>query len=168
MNYFNQSYVNPYARTYGMPNYNQPQYQMPQQQVAQPQPQVQQPQQPMQYEMPIQYVGNGSLKEAEAYILFPNQKAIFIDKANGMVYEKVCGVDGQSAITRFKRIEDKGENKAVEPQKEQPTIDLSNYATKSDLGAFVSVKQYNELLNKFEQLQKQIGGRVNAQSKQQS
>lgn len=164
-NYNQPQYTNLYQRNYGMPNYNQPQYQMAQPQMAQ-QPQMQ-PQQPIQYEMPIQYVGNGTLKETEAYILLPNQKALFIDKANGMVYEKVCGQDGQSYITRFQRIDDKGENQAVEQQKEQPTIDLSSYVKKDELGAFASVKQYNELLTKVEQLQKQImGARANATKQQ--
>ena len=148
---------NGYQRNYGMPSYAQPQYMQPQQMV-QPQMAQPQPQQPMQFETPIQYVGYANLKEAEAHILFPNQKAIFVDKANGMVYEKVCGQDGQSFITRFKRVEDKAENQAVETPKEQPTIDLSNYVKRTELGAFVSLKQYNELKDMFEKLQKQVMG----------
>ena len=173
MNYGYNAYGNPYGR-YGMPNYAQPQYSPQPQQMAQPQmpmqqPMVQQPQQqPMQYETPIQFVGNGTLKEAEAYILFPNQKAMFIDKANGMVYEKISNQDGQSFITHFKRVENKAENQGVETPKEQPTIDLSSYAKKDDLGQFVSLKQYNELLSKFETLQKQVmGARNNGGTKQQ-
>jgi hypothetical protein len=164
------NFGNGYQRNYGVPNYTQPQYMQPQT-MTQPQMPMQQPQpqQPMQYEMPIQFVGNGTLKEAEAYILFPNQKAMFIDKANGMVYEKISNQDGQSFITHFKRVENKAENQAVETPKEQPTIDLSSYAKKDDLGQFVSLKQYNELLGKFETLQKQVMGvRPNvATSKQQ-
>lgn len=155
---YNQpNYINPYGRAnYNLNNYVQPQYaaqpqQMMQQQVAQ------QPQQQMQYEMPM-FVNNGTIKEAEAYILFPNQKAIFIDKANGMIYEKICGQDGQSFITHFKRIENKGENQAVEPTKDKSTIDLSNYVERKELGAFVSLNQYNELKDMFEKLQKQIMG----------
>lgn len=157
MNYGYNNYTNPYARNYGMPSYApQPQYvpqpqQMPQQQMAQPQPQ-----QNIQYEMPIQYVGNGTLKEAEAYILFPNQKAIFIDKANGMVYEKICGQDGQSFISHFKRVENKAENKPVEPRNDTTTIDLSNYVERKELGAFASVKQYEELKSMLEKLQEQL------------
>lgn len=149
------NYLNPYGRTnYNLNNYVQPQYpaqpqQMMQQQVAQ------QPQQQIQYEMPIHY---GTIKEAEAYILFPNQKAIFIDKANGMIYEKICGQDGQSFITHFKRVDIKGENQAVEPTKDTSTIDLSNYVERKELGAFVSLNQYNELKDMFEKLQKQIMG----------
>lgn len=143
----------------------QRQGQMLNMQMAQPQPmampmQPQQPQaqQPMQYDMPINYIGYTNIKEAEAHILFPNQKAIFIDKANGMVYEKVCNSDGQSFLTHYKKVEDKAENQAVEPTKQEPTIDLSNYVQKEDLGAFASLKQYNELLGKVEQLQKQLTG----------
>lgn len=149
------NFGNSYPRNYGVPSYTQPQYMQPQQMV---QPQMVQPQaqQPMQYEMPIQYVGNGTLKETEAYILFPNQKAFFIDKANGMVYEKVCGGDGQSAITSYKRLENKTENKPVETQKEQPTIDLSNYVERKELGAFASVEQYKELKGMLEKLQEQL------------
>lgn len=161
MNYGYNSYNNPYAR-YGIPNYGQPQYApQPQQPMAQPQTQ-----QPIQYE-PIQYVGYANLKEAEAHILFPNQKALFIDKANGMVYEKVCGQDGQSFITRFKKVEDKGENQAVETPKDQPTIDLSGYVKKDELGAFASLKQVSELNSKIEELKKMIGGKPNVSTKQQ-
>ena len=156
MNYGYGNYTNPYARNYGMPSYTQPQYvpqpqQMPQQQMAQPQPQ-----QTIQYEMPIQYVGNGTLKEAEAYILFPNQKAVFIDKANGMIYEKICGQDGQSFISHFKRVENKTENKPVEPRNDTPTIDLSNYVERKELGVFASVEQYEELKGMLEKLQEQL------------
>ena len=153
---YNQNYANPYTRmNYGMPNYGQPQF--PQQPMVQQQIQ-QQVQQPVQYETPIQYVGNGTLKETEAYILFPNQKAVFIDKANGMVYEKVCGQDGQSFITHFKKVENNGENQPVESTKDQPTIDLSNYVERKELGDFVSLKQYNELKEMFEKIQKQLTG----------
>lgn len=156
MNYgYNPNFTNPYMRNYGVPTYAQPQYapqpQQMQQQVTQPQPQ-----QPMQYDMPIQYVGNGTLKEAEAYILFPNQKAIFVDKASDMVYEKVCGNDGQSFITHYKKYEPQAEKQVKETQKEQPTIDLSGYVERKELGQFVSLEEYKQLLARVEQLQKQI------------
>lgn len=121
------------------------------------QPQMVQPQQPMQYEMPIQYVGYGTLKEAEAYILMPNAKAIFIDKTNGMYYEKASNNEGQSFIKQFKEISPKDE-KQQEPKE---TIDYSLFVKKEDLGGFVSVKQYNDLVSKIEAIQKQIGGRQN-------
>ena len=41
-----------------------------------------------------------------------------------MFYEKTCNNDGISVISQYKRIEDKAENQAVEPQKQEHTIDL--------------------------------------------
>ena len=153
-NYNQPQFTNPYARNYNVPNYAPQQYQMAQPQMVQ----QAQPQQPVQQEMPIQYVGYATIKEAEGYILFPNSKAIFIDKANDMVYEKICGQDGRSCINHYKKFEENSQNQVVESSKEQPLIDLSSYAKKDDLGEFVSLKQYNELLGKVEQLQKQIMG----------
>ena len=156
---------NGYQRNYGMPSYAQPQYMQPQQMVQpqmpmqQPivqQPQAQQPMQPM--EMPFNYFGYGNYKEVESHILFPNQKALFIDRANNMFYEKICNNDGISVINQYKRVENKGENQAVEPRNDTPTIDLSSYVKKDDLGQFVSLKQYNELKDMFEKLQKQVMG----------
>ena len=166
-NYFNGYNAMP-QYPYGYQTNMQRQGQMFNNQMPQPQPmnmpmQPQQPQiqPPMQYDMPINYIGYTNLKEAEAHILFPNQKAIFIDKANGMVYEKVCGQDGQSAITHYKKYEPQAENQAVEPQKQETMIDLSNYVQKDYLGQFVSLKDYKELANKVEELKKLVGGRQN-------
>jgi hypothetical protein len=176
MNYYNQNYGNPFARNYGVPNYTQPQYvqpqqvvqpQMPiQQPIVQQQPQPQQNVQPM--EMPFNYFGYGNYKEVESHILFPTQKALFIDRANNMFYEKICNNDGISVINQYKRVENKAENQAVETPKEQPTIDLSSYAKKDELGQFVSLEDYKQLLAKVEQLQKQIMGvKTNVATKQQ-
>ena len=163
-NYFNGYNAMP-QYPYGYQANMQRQGQMFNNQMPQPQPmnmpmQPQQPQMqpPMQYDMPINYIGYTNLKEAEAHILFPNQKAIFIDKANGMVYEKVCGQDGQSEITYYKKYEPQAENQAVETPKEQATIDLSNYVERKELGQFASLDDYNKLLLKVEQLQKQVMG----------
>lgn len=127
----------------------QPQYQMPT-----PQPQMVQP--PIQFEMPIQYVGSASLKEAEAYILFPNQKALFIDKANGMVYEKVCGNDGQSFISAYKKVET--EKQTAEPIKEDKPLEAGEFVRKTDLKDFITVEQYKELKEMFNGLKGQING----------
>ena len=159
MTNFNYPNFNGYPQyPYGYQSNMQRQGQMANMQMAQPQPMPMQPQQPMPIDVPIQYVGYTNLKEAEAHILFPNQKAIFIDKANGMVYEKVCGQDGQSSITHYKRYEPQAENQAVEPQKQEPMIDLSNYVKKDDLGGFVSLEDYNKLYEQVEKLKKQIVG----------
>ena len=131
------------------------------------QPQMVQPQQPMQYEMPIQYVGYGTLKEAEAYILMPNAKAIFIDKTNGMYYEKASNNEGQSFIKHFKEVT-KSDKTSQKQEKQENTIDYSSFAKKEDLGAFVSIEEYNKLWHKIQQLENQIGGKQNVRTKQQS
>lgn len=158
MNYSYNNYQNPYQRNYQMPNYNQPQYipQQPQQPIMQPQtvnqPQMQQPiQQPMPIDMPIQSVVFATLKEAEAYILMPNTKGLFVDKTNGMIYEKVCGADGQSFISHYKKVE----NKSVAEEK---AVNMSEFATKTDLKGFVSVEQYEKTLQALECLKGQING----------
>lgn len=159
-NYSYNNFANPYMRNYQMPNYGQPQYvpQQQQQSVPPTQMQMQQPQpqqQPMQFELPIQYVGYTTLKEAEAYILMPNTKAIFIDKANGMVYEKVCKNDGQSFITAFKKYEPNTE-KPQEPALVAPPIDTTQFVKKGDLAGFITVDEYNNLLDQFDTLKAQI------------
>lgn len=150
-NYSYNNFANPYMRNYQMPNYGQPQYvQQPQQPMPQPQMQMQQP---TQYELPIQYVGNGTLKEAEGYILVPNAKAIFIDRANGMVYEKISNNEGLSSINHFAKVDN---NKKVEELAPTPTIDTSNFALKQDLKGFVSINQYNLLIDELNSLKSQI------------
>lgn len=158
MNYGYNNFSNPYNRPFNVPNYGQPQYPTQMQQPVM-QPQQQMPmQQPMQYEIPIQYVGNGTLKEAEGYILFPNQKALFVDKANGMIYEKVSGNDGQSFMTSYRRVEDDTLKKEGTNVKEESAINMAEYAKKADLSDFVTIEQYNEL----KELYNALNGQLNA------
>ena len=158
MNYAYNNFSNPYNRPFNVPNYAQPQYSAQMQQpLMQPQQQMSM-QQPMQYEIPIQYVGNGTLKEAEGYILFPNQKAIFVDKANGMIYEKVSGNDGQSFMVSYRRVEDDTVKKEGTNVKEESAINMAEYAKKTDLNSFVTLEQYNEL----KELYNALNGQLNA------
>lgn len=157
-NYSYNNFQTPYLRNYQVPNYNQPQFQM-QQQMAQmqAQPQMQQPIQPtMPIDTPIQYVGYATLKEAEAYILMPNTKGLFIDKTNGMIYEKVCANNGQSSINYFKQIVAQEEAKPVEAPTHTPIINTADYVKKSDLNGFITIEQYNELLYEFDAFKQQI------------
>lgn len=147
----------------------QPQFQMPvqQQQMAQmqAQPQMQQSiqqqpiQQPMQQSMtfdtPIQYVVYATLKEAEAYILAPNTKGLFIDKSNGMIYEKVCGSDGQSFISHYQKVDLNDKNEIKDNGNNEITIE---YATKTDLENFITVEEYENLKQELKGLQGQIKG----------
>lgn len=140
---------------YSYQNYGYQQQRPMQQQYQMP---IQQVQQPMQYEYPLQYVGNGTLKEAEGYIIFPNQKGIFFDKANGMVYEKITYNDGQSFISAYKKIENETDKQVVEIVKEEKPLDLGELARKTDLKDFITVEQYKELKEMFDGLQGQING----------
>lgn len=140
---------------YSYQNYGYQQQRPMQQQYQMP---VQLAQQPMQYEYPLQYVGNGTLKEAEGYIIFPNQKGIFFDKANGMVYEKITYNDGQSFISEYKKIENETDKQAVEIVKEKNPLELGEFAKKTDLKDFITVEQYKELKEMFDGLQGQING----------
>jgi hypothetical protein len=140
---------------YSYQNYGYQQQRPMQQQYQMP---VQQAQQPMQYEYPLQYVGNGTLKEAEGYIIFPNQKGIFFDKANGMVYEKITYNDGQSFISEYKKVENETDKQAVEIAKEEKPLEVREFAKKTDLKDFITVEQYKELKEMFDGLQEQING----------
>lgn len=163
MNYgYNPNFTNPYAR-YGMPSYNQPQYQ-PQPQQTMPQ---QQPQPQVVYEIPIQNVGYATLKEAEAFIVFPNSKALFIDKEKGMSYLKTANGDGVSSIRYFKQVEVNADGTPLQPQEASPQVDMSDFLKKDALKGYATVEQVNAVLTQIEQIRKQImGGRANA-SKQQ-
>lgn len=164
MNYaYNNNFTNPYSRPFSMPNYGQPQFQMPmqQQQMAQmqSQPQMQQPMQPtMPIDTPIQYVGYATLKEAEAYILMPNTKGLFIDKNSGSVYEKVCGANGQSEIIHYKKVDANANVMPVVGHKEEVNQNVPEFATKTDLKGFVTIEEYENLKEELKGLQGQIKG----------
>ena len=157
MNYYNNFMQYPYGYQANMQRQGQmANMSMPQQMQAQ---------QPIQYETPTQFVGYANLKEVEAHILFPNTKAVFYDKTNNVYYEKACNNEGQSFIRKFEQVVSKGENQALETQKEQPAIDLSAFVKKEELGAFVGLDEYNKLLTKVENLQKQLGANKNVLQK---
>lgn len=159
-----QNYVNPYSRPYNGVggSYLQPQY-APQQPMMQPQ--MQQAPQEAQYETPIQATIFATLKEAEAKIMYPNSKILFIDVANGMSYLKFANNDGQSFMRYFKNVEVSADGTPLQSQKEEKSVDYSTFATKDDLAQFITVKEHKELLSKIEQLQKLVGGKGNATSK---
>lgn len=149
---------NPYQnfgyQGYGMPNYSQRNYAPQPQQMAQPQPQMQmQPQ--MQYEIPIQDVRFVTSEEAKAYIVMPNSKALLIDKS-GTAYLKTADNMGQST-TQFFRFEPiNADGTPIKPQEPTPTLDLDEFSKK-----FVTIEQYDALLEQFNQIKKLIGGKPN-------
>lgn len=148
-----QPYINPVyqqrALNYQPPQMNQQQFQF------QPQPQVR-------YEMPIQDVRFVTSEEAKAYIVMPNSKALLIDR-DGMAYLKTADNMGQSQTDyfRFERVNADGTPIAI--QKSAPEINFDDFIKKDDLEklGFITVSQYNELLQKVEQIQKILDGAKN-------
>lgn len=150
-----------------MPTYQQRAY-PPQQQVM---PQIpQQPQQPqMQYEIPIQDVRFVTSEEAKAYIVMPNSKALLIDKQGGVAHLKTADNMGQST-TQFFRFEPiNADGTPIKAQEPKPQVDFGEFIKRSDLESlgFVTKEQYNSLVAKIQDLQKNIvGGKANVGTKQ--
>ena len=164
-------YNNPYSNypysNYGMPNYSQRPY-TPQAQQAmqntqqipmQPQPQMQmQPQTPM--EMPIQDIKYVNKAQAEAYIVFPNTKVMLIDKESGVVYVKTADGMGQTKTDYFRFEPINADGSPIKPQEPTPQVDFNQFIKREDLEklGFVNIEQFNQLAQKFEQIQKRLEG----------
>ena len=141
---------NPYAQYpytgYAYPNYGQRNYMQPQQQIAQPQ--MQQPQQPpMQYETPIQDIRFVTSEEAKAFIVMPNSKALLIDKNGGVAHLKTADNMGQSVTQYFKFEQVNADGSPLKPQEPQQAVDFSQ---------FVTLSQYNDLLEQFNGLKSMV------------
>lgn len=146
-----QNFGNPYNRGFGMPNYMQPPYnQQPQQMVQQ------QMQQPMQYEVPIQDIRFVTSEEAKAFIVVPNSKALLIDKNNGIAHLKTADNMGQSVTEYFKFEAVNADGSPIKPKQEAQQVDYSDFIKKQDLAGFVTIEQYNTLLDRLDALQKQM------------
>ena len=148
--------TNPYSQYpytgYSYPNYGNRQFMQPQQQMAQPQ--MQQAQQPIQYETPIQDIRFVTSKEAEAFIVMPNGKALLIDKNGGVAHLKTADNMGQSVTQYFKFEQVNADGTPLKPQETQQAVDFSQ---------FVTLSQYNELLGQFNDLKNML---QNAKPKQ--
>lgn len=154
---FNSPYSTyPYGN-YGMPSYSQRPYAPQSQQAMQNTQQIpMQPQPQMQYEMPIQELRFVTSEEAKAFIVMPNSKALLIDKNNGVAHLKVADNMGQSQTQyfRFEAINEDGT--PIKPKVDTPQIDLEDFEKR-----FVTIQQYTELLDQFNQIKKIIGGKPN-------
>lgn len=160
---------NPYSQYpyggYGYANYGQRNYMQPQQQMAQPQMQQPPQQPPMQYETPIQDIRFVTSKEAEAFIVMPNGKALLIDKNGGMAHLKTADNMGQSITQYFKFEQVNADGSPIKPQETTPQMDFNQFAKREDLNRFATIQQYNALaeqyntlLAKLENMQKIIAG----------
>ena len=160
----NYSY-NPY-QNYGY----QPSYQQPQQ-VVQNQQQYQQQYMPT-TSVPFNEVRFATLKEAEAYIVVPNTKVMFMDRDNSVFYIKSADSLGKSTLEGYKYTPmDNSPTESVsldfDPKDFVKTDDLKNYLTKQYLDGFVTRNDIKDFITKddlkgidarFDKLQKQIVG----------
>lgn len=137
--YNNNSFLNRgFANPYYMPqqfnsNFN---YQQPIQQ-----------QQPIQKaeDLPIQEIRFLTADEIKAFIVFPNNKVMLVDKANGLAYIKWADAMGQSnsSVYSFAKVDS-----------ENPT--KTEYASKDDLKEFLTKEDLKAFETKIDKLQTQI------------
>ena len=153
MNYGNPYQQYPY-NNYGYPTYGRQNYMQPQQQMAQPQMQQAQQHPPMQYETPIQDIRFVTSKEAEAFIVMPNSKALLIDKNGGVAHLKTADNMGQSVTQYFKFEQVNADGTPLKPQEKTKQFDLSGFAKKEELNGFVTIAQYNDLVQQLETMKK--------------
>lgn len=105
-------------------------------------------------DMPIQAIKFMNEAEARAYIVMPNQKELLIDREKGVAYLKSADSMGQSSSRPFKFEEIK------EPSVNPNAIDTSIFVTKDDTKDFVSKKDFDDLLKRFEALRSQLKPKV--------
>lgn len=148
MNY-NYPYLNtnPY---YGGANYQSPYQQPNNTNIMQPQQQVQQPQTQQQYQtqydIPIQGVKFVTEEEAKAYIVYPNQRVMLIDKANGKFAIKTGSSLGESAMEWFNY---KPSDDTNAPKQEPiPQIDTTEFVKKTDIKdfGFITADKFEETI----------------------
>lgn len=159
---YNNSYSNyPYSN-YGMPNYSQRPYTPQVQQAMQNTQQIpMQPQPQMQYEIPIQDIRFVTSEEAKAYIVMPNSKALLIDKNSGVAHLKVADNMGQSQTQYFRFEPINADGTPIKPQEPTPQIDLEAFGKR-----FVTIEQYEDLLDQFKQVKEMLERKNNSIPKQ--
>ena len=152
---------NPYSQYpytgYAYPNYGNRQFMQPQQQqMAQPQAQMQQ-QQPMQNIMPT--LCYAKMEEAKPYIITaPNSSMLFIDREKGKALLKTTDNVCNSYPRYFNIIETDENGKPLQEQKKEtePKIDYGQFARKDELNGFVTLAQYNELLEQLNSIKQAL------------
>lgn len=150
-----------YQPTYPNPNYMQRAYapqppQMPQNQQM-PQPPINNT--PL-AETPIQDIKFVNRAQAEAYIVFPNTKVMLIDRESGVAYIKTADNMGQSKTDYFRFEPINADGSPIKPQEAKPEVNFDDFVRVDQIGklGFVTVDQYNMLLEKLNALQKKLEG----------
>lgn len=149
--YLNNAYGQPYS-PYGQNNYNGYQnVQMPQQ------PSPMQQQQPVQ-KTPFKEVRYGTLDEAKAHVVFPNEAIMFINRNLGEFYiksansmgEPVCEAFKYSAITAIDTAP------SIDPAQYVKQDEIKGFLTKDDAKNFITADDLKSLQEKIGQLEKKI------------
>lgn len=158
-NNYNPNYS--YQPNYSMPNYMQRPYasqpqQMtqtaPPQQQAQPQPQINLPQ--------IQDIRYATEEEAKAFIVFPNASAYFIDLPKNRLYIKSANASGISNIDYFDLTAINSDGTPIKPQEPAQQVNFDDFVKKDQIPnlGFVTIEQYESLLQRLDQIQKRLEG----------
>lgn len=114
------------------------------------QPMVQ-PQQPMVAPCPFQDVRFVNEKEANGFLVLPNQKVLLIDNENRKMWVKFADSMGTSTTEtyRFERVED------VETEN-IPQIDTTNFAMRKDLENCATKDELLSIRETIKELEKQV------------
>lgn len=114
---------------------------------------AQQPLQDIEQMTPFQIVRFVNEKEAQAFTLLPNQKALLMDTANMKFWIKWTDSLGNSTTETYKfEKTDNGET----AKESIPTIDTSLFVTKDDLKNVVTKTEFDGLKEIIAELKKQV------------
>jgi hypothetical protein len=150
-----------YQPTYQQPNYMQRGYAPQPSQMPQNQQQAFTPiQTPPPMETPIQDIKFVNRAQAEAYIVFPNTKVMLIDTESGIVHIKTADNMGQTKTDYFRFEQVNPDGSPIKPQEPTPQVNLDDFVRVDQIGklGFVTIDQYNSLVQKFDTLQKKLEG----------
>lgn len=111
---------------------------------------------------PFQDVRFVNEKEAEAFIVFPNQKILLINPQNNKMWIKWADAMGQSNTEyyRYEKINMSGDAVSVEngdiAKEQMSAINTEKFALKDDLKNVPTREELNSLKEVIEQLKKQV------------
>jgi hypothetical protein len=150
-----------YQPAFQQPSYMQRQYAPQPQQMFQNQQQAFAPIQtlpPM--ETPIQDIKFVNRAQAEAYIVFPNTKVMLIDTESGIAHIKTADNMGQTKTDYFRFEQVNPDGSPIKSQEPKPEVNLDDFVRVDQIGklGFVTIDQYNSLVQKFDSLQKKLEG----------
>lgn len=148
-NNYGNSYVPPVQPMISRPAMQQP--------IGQIQPTTMQTQT---YIQPFQDVRFVNEKEADAFIVLPNQKVLLLDPQNNKMWIKWADSMGQSNTEyyRYEKMTATGDAIIVEndAKSNMPIIDTTNFVLKDDLKNVPTRDEINSLKEIIEQLKKQV------------